>query len=230
MLSAKLVVNESSNTKDSMRPESKYVVTCVDSTKGGNRKTTFSCRLADTIADRGFRTLIADAGPPQSARAAYLNQEPIAHGGRLPFVPTSLPAEQCITRTRIDNLSVNLGNDLDPHLSSWIKKPTTMKATVATPPHWNDCTFIDTQGSDRSGDTQQLAQRSAHTIVCPIEPDGRVTRKSTNNGVEVLKRLYPTDHCNQIPARPGLTYTYKPNSSVHTAYREGFGDILADFF
>lgn len=199
------------------------IILCMYSTKGGVAKTTLCCNLGAWLADAGRRVLIIDADPQQSA-SAFFSLDHKSPKGLYEFVTGGYDnLSDCISRTDIDNLHIIPGNDPTKILSAWIKSNTShgqaMRVNIKdAEPLGYDYVFIDTQGSNGSGDLQELAVRASNIILFPIEPDAITVRESLNNGMYLLDAYQPMDAFdthNRIPMPHCIAVKYRPQISSH---------------
>lgn len=210
------------------------VVTAVFSSKGGIGKTSICCNVAGYLADLGYKVCIIDADQQQSANQFYAVTK-LAKGGFVQLVKAELPAMDCVSETNIDNLCIVLGNDVDKSLNAWIRgsgdRCMAMKAAVnKLRPHF-EYLIIDSQGSDGSGECQELALRACDKILFPITADALEVRESLNNGFNVLNRLMPEDPSLayfNIPSPHVFIYRNDPNNPAHVEYVKGIRQVVGD--
>lgn len=206
--------------------------------KGGIGKTSIAGNLGATLADMGYRVLLVDADIQQSLSNFFLVIEPAEKGLRQLIQDQQRPDYdplECISRTDIDNLDLVVSNDFDKSLSHWIRQSSSrfqaLRVALARLDDHYDYIIIDTQGSDGTGDLQELAVRAADKLLIPLVPDALVLREFAANTLALLDRLRPfdvADTMNAIPVPHVGIYKVERTRS-HTVYVEGIRQMFVDY-
>lgn len=206
--------------------------------KGGIGKTSIAGNLGATLADMGYRVLLVDADTQQSLSNFYLVKKPAEKGLRQ-LIQDQQAADydpfDCISQTDIEHLDLVVSNDFDKSLSHWIRQSSSrfqaLRFALERIKDSYDYIIIDTQGSDGTGDLQELAVRAAHKLLIPLVPDAMVLREFTANTLTLLDRLRPfdaSDTTNTVPVPHVCIYQYERTRS-HGHYIEGLREMFTEY-
>lgn len=168
-------------------------VASVISTKGGVGKTTVAANLGGYLADAGLRVLLLDLDSQPTLSTYYSLPRPAPYGSFELIATNLLAADQIISATDIERLSLIQSNDDEGRLSTLLLHAPDgrlrLRNLVPAFADQFDILLIDTQGA-RSV-VLEMVVLASDLAIAPVTPDMLAARELRRGTLKLLSDLAP---------------------------------------